>query len=92
MLELHLKSLESLLLSDSDVGLFQRNWPETVVEVEQPFGWVDTQEGSHILTQGGVGGAKGGRERDEESEGGRGREMVCERVYNYSICIYLIVG
>ena len=47
-----LKPLESLLLSDPNVGLLQRNWPETVVEVEETSGWVHTQEGSHILTVG----------------------------------------
>ena len=63
-----LESLEGLLLCDSDVGLLQRDWTETVVEVEQSLGRVNTQESGHILVQNG--GQERGRERGKE----RGRK------------------
>ena len=66
-----LKPLESLLLSDSNVGLLQRNWTKAVVKVKETSGWVHTQEGSHILGRGGGqsrlgSGRRGGGEEESE--------------------------
>ena len=48
---LHLKPLQCLLLSDSDVGLLQRHGTETVVKVEQAFGWINSKERGHVLRE-----------------------------------------
>lgn len=48
----HLEALNGLLLGDTDICVFQWHGTVAVVEEEQPFGWVDTQERSYIFVIG----------------------------------------
>ena len=72
----YLEPLQGLLLCDSDVGLFQGNWSEAVVEVEQALGRVDTQEGGHILQRRRRRRRSRRRRREEEESGEENNQTV----------------
>ena len=45
----NLKPLQSLLLSDTDVALLKRNRTKAVVKEVKTLGWINSQEGGHVL-------------------------------------------
>ena len=59
-LSIYLKSLQSFLLSDTDVALLQRNRTKAVVKEIETFGWINTKERGHILVVG-----KSGRQSNQ---------------------------